>query len=56
MIKIDVGNTKGIDRKIDDLGRVTIPREFLKRLKINNRNYIEIFLTKEGIFMKEKGE
>ena len=44
----------GIVRRIDDLGRVVIPREIRKTLRIKEGDPLEIFTTKEGevIFKK----
>lgn len=38
----------GIVRRIDDLGRVVIPREIRKNLKIKEGDPLEIFTTREG--------
>ena len=38
----------GIIRRIDDFGRIVIPKELRKKLNINNFDLIEIFMTKEG--------
>ena len=38
----------GIVRRIDDLGRVIIPREIRKTMKIKEGDPLEIFTTKEG--------
>ena len=38
----------GIIRRIDDLGRIVIPREIRKKLKVNEGDPFEIFMTKEG--------
>ena len=38
----------GIVRRIDDLGRVVIPREIRKTLKIKEGDPLEIFTTNEG--------
>lgn len=38
----------GIVRRIDDLGRVVIPREIRKSLKIKEGDPLEIFVTREG--------
>ena len=38
----------GIIRKIDDLGRIVIPKEIRKQLKVNEGDPFEIFMTKEG--------
>ena len=38
----------GSIRRIDDLGRIVIPREIRKKLKVSDGDPFEIFLTKEG--------
>ena len=38
----------GIVRRIDDLGRVVIPREIRKTMKIKEGDPLEIFTTREG--------
>ena len=38
----------GIIRRIDDLGRIVIPREIRKQLKVSDGDPFEIFMTKEG--------
>ena len=38
----------GIVRRIDDLGRVVIPREIRKTLNIREGDPLEIFITNEG--------
>ena len=38
----------GIVRRIDDLGRVVIPREIRKSLRIKEGDPLEIFTTREG--------
>ena len=35
-------------RRIDDLGRIVIPKEIRKQLKVNESDPFEIFMTKEG--------
>lgn len=55
MKNINVGDTVGITRKLDDLGRIVLPIEFRKELEIGEKSKIQMFLTKEGIFIK-KGE
>lgn len=44
----------GIIRRIDDLGRVVIPKEIRRTLKIREGDPLEIFITKEGgvVFQK----
>ena len=38
----------GIIRRIDDLGRIVIPKEIRRQLKVTEGEPFEIFLTKEG--------
>ena len=38
----------GIVRRIDDLGRIVIPKEIRRQLKVTEGESFEIFLTKEG--------
>ena len=55
-MEINLGNTKGVIRKVDSQSRVIIPKDFLERIGIKKTdNKVEIFLTKNGIFIR-KGE
>ena len=38
----------GVVRRIDDLGRVVIPKEIRKTLRIKEGDPLEIFTDKEG--------
>lgn len=38
----------GIVRRIDDLGRIVIPREIRRQLKIGESDPLEIFLSRDG--------
>ena len=38
----------GIIRRIDDLGRIVIPREIRKKLKVSDGDSFEIFMTRDG--------
>ena len=51
-MEINLGNTKGVIRKLDILGRVTLPQEHRKALKMQERQEVEIFLLKDGIYIK----
>lgn len=55
-IDVSLGDTRGISRKMDNLGRVTIPMEFRKELNINEDEnpWIEMFLLNEGVYIKKK--
>ena len=44
--------TTGIIRRIDDLGRIVIPKELRKSLRIKNGDSLEIFVDKEDIVLK----
>ena len=43
----------GIVRKIDDLGRVVIPKELRRTLNINECDPLEIFIDDESIILKK---
>lgn len=42
----------GIVRKLDDLGRVCIPKELRNTLDLPEGTAIEIFVAEEGVFLK----
>lgn len=48
----DIGETKGIARKIDPLGRIVLPSEFRKELNLTEGTKVEMFLLKDGIYIK----
>ena len=48
----NVGETKGVVRKLDDLGRVVLPIEFRKELGIKAKDKVEIFLIKDGFYIR----
>lgn len=52
MKKVKTGETRGVKRKFDDLGRIVIPKEFRNELGINDDTAGEIFLLSDGIFIK----
>lgn len=43
----------GIIRRIDDLGRIVIPKEIRKKLKINDGENIEIYISDEKIILQK---
>lgn len=47
------GETIGVIRHFDSLGRVVIPKEFRDTLKISEKDAVEIFMTKHGFFVKK---
>ena len=45
--------TFGIVRKIDELGRIVVPKEMRKSLSIENGDEVEILFTEDGILVKK---
>ena len=45
--------TTGIIRRIDDLGRIVVPKELRKSLRIKNGDSLEIFVDNEDIIFKK---
>ena len=45
--------TTGIIRRIDDLGRIVIPKELRKSLRIKNGDSLEIFVNQDDIVLKK---
>lgn len=43
----------GITRKVDELGRIVIPKELRKTLKIDIKDPIEIFTEEDSIILKK---
>lgn len=43
----------GVVRRIDDLGRIVIPKEIRRNFKINEGDSIEIFVDSNGIVLKK---
>ena len=46
-------NTTGIVRRIDDLGRIVIPKEIRKTLRIKDGDPLEINISNENIILKK---
>lgn len=46
----------GIIRKLDDLGRVVIPKEVRRSLGIHEGDFVEIIGTDRGLFVQKHGE
>ena len=53
MKTFNLGDTKGLTRKLDNLGRITLPKEFRDTLNINIKDKVEIYLLQDGIFIKK---
>lgn len=45
--------TSGYMRKVDDLGRIVIPKEIRKNLKISENDTLEIFSDSSSIVIKK---
>lgn len=43
----------GIIRRMDDLGRIVIPKEIRRVLKLKDFEPLEICVTKDGILLKK---
>ena len=43
----------GVIRRIDDLGRIVIPKEIRKNLRIKEGDNLEIFVKDEDIILKK---
>lgn len=43
----------GIVRRIDDLGRIMLPKEIRRRLGISEGTAIELFISDEGVVLKK---
>ena len=52
--KINVGETIGVKRKIDPLGRIVLPSEFRKELGVKEGEEVEMFLISDGIYIRAK--
>lgn len=46
-------HTTGVVRRIDELGRIVIPKEIRKSLKINNGDSLEILVNDDEILLKK---
>ena len=45
--------TTGIIRRIDELGRIVIPKEIRKNMRIKNGESLEIFVDEESVVLKK---
>ena len=46
----------GITRKIDELGRIVIPKDIRRALGVDHNDFLQFFLDGEAIVMKKFGE
>ena len=42
----------GVVRRLDELGRIVIPKEIRKRLKIENSDLVDIYTEEDRIILK----
>ena len=47
--------TTGFIKKIDELGRIVIPKDIRKALGVNNLEYIEFYLDGDRVVIKKSG-
>lgn len=45
--------TTGVIRRIDDLGRIVIPKEIRKNLRIKNGDTLEVFVDVDSVILKK---
>ena len=50
-VTINTGNTVGLIRRLDELGRVVLPVEYRNKLKLKEKDPVEIYLLKNGIYI-----
>jgi len=43
----------GVTKKIDDLGRVVIPKEYREALQIKNNDMLELIFVEDGVLLKK---
>lgn len=43
----------GVVRRVDDLGRIVIPKEIRRAIHIKDGTSMEIFVSEEGIMLKK---
>lgn len=43
----------GIVRKLDELGRITLPKELRRTLEVSDRDPLEIFVEEDRIILKK---
>lgn len=46
-------NEIGISRRVDDLGRIVIPKEIRRSLGIREGSEMELFVSDEGVMLKK---
>lgn len=51
---IDIGNIIGTFRRLDDVNRIVIPKEYFEYLKYNKNDKLEIFLLQDGLYITKR--
>lgn len=51
---IDIGNTIGTIRRLDDVNRIVIPKEYFEYLKYDKNDKLEIFLLRDGLYITKR--
>lgn len=51
-----IDNVAGIVRKVDTLGRITLPKETRKMLRMKSGEAVEMITFKNGIFVRKYEE
>lgn len=54
-MNFNTGEVIGIKRKIDNLGRLVIPVEYREAFNLKEKSEVEIFMVKNGVFIKVSG-
>ena len=56
-VKGQVINMKalGINKKIDELGRIVIPKDVRKALGVENSDYLQFFIDGDSLILKKLG-
>ena len=49
-------NQNSYIRRIDDLGRIVIPKDIRKKMRINNNDQLELFINNDEIIIKKSAE
>ncbi|MGN0005355.1 MAG: AbrB/MazE/SpoVT family DNA-binding domain-containing protein [Candidatus Gastranaerophilaceae bacterium] len=52
-MKIEVNRSLGVIRRVDDLGRIAIPKEIRHRLHIREGEALELNLCENGIYIEK---
>lgn len=52
--KVNIGETIGVKRKLDPLGRIVIPKEFRDTINLKEGEEVEMFLISDGIYIRTK--